>query len=98
VFRRAITDMTASWIWELGNQAQNRIPDPIDYIEMRRKTFGSDLTMSLHPSSPAGIRQQPHRTWHICRPHHMHAALQVRRKLPRQGAPGSRPTGAGGRG
>jgi germacradienol/geosmin synthase len=39
--------MTASWIWELGNQAQNRIPDPIDYIEMRRKTFGSDLTMSL---------------------------------------------------
>jgi germacradienol/geosmin synthase len=46
-FRRAITDMTASWIWELGNQAQNRIPDPIDYIEMRRKTFGSDLTMSL---------------------------------------------------
>jgi germacradienol/geosmin synthase len=46
-FRRAITDMTTSWIWELGNQAQNRIPDPIDYIEMRRKTFGSDLTMSL---------------------------------------------------
>ena len=46
-FRRAITDMTGSWIWELGNQAQNRIPDPVDYIEMRRKTFGSDLTMSL---------------------------------------------------
>ncbi|HEX4833175.1 MAG TPA: germacradienol/geosmin synthase [Trebonia sp.] len=45
--RRAITDMIASWIWELGNQALNRIPDPIDYIEMRRKTFGSDLTMSL---------------------------------------------------
>jgi germacradienol/geosmin synthase len=47
VFRKAITDMTDSWIWELGNQAQNRIPDPVDYIEMRRKTFGSDLTMSL---------------------------------------------------
>jgi germacradienol/geosmin synthase len=45
--RRAITDMTASWIWELANQACNRIPDPVDYIEMRRKTFGSDLTMSL---------------------------------------------------
>jgi germacradienol/geosmin synthase len=45
--RRAITDMTASWIWELANQAHNRIPDPVDYIEMRRKTFGSDLTMSL---------------------------------------------------
>jgi len=46
--RRAVTDMTGSWIWELGNQAQNRIPDPIDYIEMRRKTFGSDLTNSLY--------------------------------------------------
>ncbi len=46
-FRRAIEDMTESWLWELANLIQNRIPDPIDYVEMRRKTFGSDLTMSL---------------------------------------------------
>ena len=46
-FRKAIEDMTASWLWELANQAQNRIPDPVDYVEMRRMTFGSDLTMSL---------------------------------------------------
>ncbi|MFB7081732.1 germacradienol/geosmin synthase [Streptomyces sp. NPDC056308] len=46
-FRKAVEDMTASWVWELANQAQNRIPDPVDYIEMRRMTFGSDLTMSL---------------------------------------------------
>ncbi|MFJ9946556.1 germacradienol/geosmin synthase [Kitasatospora sp. NPDC091207] len=46
-FRTAIEDMTLSWVWELNNQAQHRIPDPVDYIEMRRKTFGSDLTMSL---------------------------------------------------
>jgi germacradienol/geosmin synthase len=65
VFRRAITDMTAGWIWELGNQAQNRIPDPVDYIEMRRKTFGSDLTMSLsrlahHEAVPAHVyRSRP---------------------------------------
>ena len=26
---------------------QNRIPDPVDYVEMRRNTFGSELTMSL---------------------------------------------------
>lgn len=45
--RRSIEDMTTSWLWELANQAQNRIPDPVDYIEMRRMTFGSDLTMSL---------------------------------------------------
>jgi germacradienol/geosmin synthase len=46
-FRRAIQDMTESWLWELGNQIQGRIPDPVDYLEMRRKTFGSELTMSL---------------------------------------------------
>jgi germacradienol/geosmin synthase len=46
-FRAAIDSMTESWLWELANQAQNRIPDPVDYIEMRRRTFGSDLTMSL---------------------------------------------------
>ncbi|MBB2913294.1 germacradienol/geosmin synthase [Streptosporangium becharense] len=46
-FRTAVEDMTSSWLWELANQAQNRIPDPVDYIEMRRRTFGSDMTMSL---------------------------------------------------
>jgi germacradienol/geosmin synthase len=46
-FRTAIEVMAGSWLWELANQIQNRIPDPVDYIEMRRKTFGSDLTMSL---------------------------------------------------
>jgi germacradienol/geosmin synthase len=55
VFRRTITDIFDSWIWELGNQAQNRIPDPVDYIEMRRKTFGSDLTMSLSRLAHHGI-------------------------------------------
>ncbi|WP_406279616.1 germacradienol/geosmin synthase [Embleya sp. NBC_00896] len=46
-FRRTIEDMMDSWLWELANMAANRIPDPVDYIEMRRKTFGSDLTKSL---------------------------------------------------
>ncbi|WP_329174767.1 family 2 encapsulin nanocompartment cargo protein terpene cyclase [Streptomyces decoyicus] len=46
-FREAIDTMTASWLWEIDNQILNRIPDPVDYIEMRRATFGSDLTMSL---------------------------------------------------
>jgi germacradienol/geosmin synthase len=39
--------MTDSWLWELNNQAQNRIPDPVDYIEMRRRTFGAEMTSSL---------------------------------------------------
>jgi germacradienol/geosmin synthase len=45
--RTSIEDMVDSWLWELANHIQNRIPDPVDYIEMRRKTFGSDLTKSL---------------------------------------------------
>ncbi|MFF7453005.1 germacradienol/geosmin synthase [Kitasatospora sp. NPDC008115] len=45
--RAAVEKMTLSWIWELNNQVQNRIPDPVDYLEMRRSTFGSDLTMAL---------------------------------------------------
>ncbi len=46
-FRAAVEDMTTSWVWELENQAQHHVPDPVDYIEMRRKTFGADMTMSL---------------------------------------------------
>jgi germacradienol/geosmin synthase len=46
-FRTAVEDMVASWLWELTNQALGRIPDPIDYVEMRRKTFGADMTRSL---------------------------------------------------
>ncbi|GAA4442928.1 germacradienol/geosmin synthase [Actinokineospora soli] len=47
VFRDAVADMLDSWVWEVANVAQNRIPDPVDYIEMRRKTFGSEMHQSL---------------------------------------------------
>ena len=47
VFRQAVERMTASWLWELQNHVERRIPDPVDYIEMRRNTFGSDMTMNL---------------------------------------------------
>ncbi|MFD2472839.1 terpene synthase family protein [Amycolatopsis silviterrae] len=46
-FRRTVEDMTGAWVWELANQAQNRIPDPIDYVEMRRQAFGSDMVASI---------------------------------------------------
>jgi germacradienol/geosmin synthase len=46
-FRTAVELMLDSWLWELDNQHQNRVPDPVDYIEMRRLTFGSPLTLSL---------------------------------------------------
>ena len=53
-FRAAVEAMTESWLWELGNHVQHRIPDPIDYLEMRRNTFGSHLTMSLARITRAG--------------------------------------------
>ncbi|MGP3933263.1 terpene synthase family protein [Nonomuraea sp. KM88] len=45
--RTAIELMCDGWLWELANELAHHIPDPVDYIEMRRLTFGSDLTMSL---------------------------------------------------
>ncbi|MFE9661273.1 germacradienol/geosmin synthase [Streptomyces sp. NPDC005955] len=47
MFRSAVESMLDAWTWELTNQVQHRIPDPVDYVEMRRGTFGADLTLSL---------------------------------------------------
>jgi germacradienol/geosmin synthase len=47
MLRSAVEVMLRAWLWELSNHAQHRVPDPVDYIEMRRATFGSDLAMNL---------------------------------------------------
>ncbi|WP_395109051.1 germacradienol/geosmin synthase [Actinomadura sp. SCN-SB] len=46
-FRSAVERMVRSWLWELHHHLQDRVPDPVDHLEMRRFTFGSDLTLSL---------------------------------------------------
>lgn len=46
-FRLLVQGMLDSWVWELVNHIENRIPDPVDYIEMRRQTFGAEFGMSL---------------------------------------------------
>jgi germacradienol/geosmin synthase len=46
-FRDAVLAMVDSWLWELAEEMEHRIPDPVDYVEMRRHTFGSGLTMAL---------------------------------------------------
>jgi germacradienol/geosmin synthase len=53
-----VENFVGSWLWELANLAQNRIPDPVDYVEMRRKTFGADLTSTLRRLTPG--REIPH--------------------------------------
>lgn len=45
--KAAVNTMTESWLWELANQIHHRVPDPVDYLEMRRATFGSDLTLRM---------------------------------------------------
>ncbi|WP_043193863.1 terpene synthase family protein [Streptomyces sp. NRRL F-2664] len=46
-FRATVVEMLESWLWEVDNAVHHRIPDPVDYAEMRRRTFGSRLTMYL---------------------------------------------------
>ncbi|MDA2814738.1 hypothetical protein O4J56_29105 [Nocardiopsis sp. RSe5-2] len=46
-FPRVLADFTGSWLWELANDAQHRVPDPIDYIEMRRRTGGTLFSLEL---------------------------------------------------
>lgn len=46
-FRAYVQEMLESWVWELLNHVENRVPDPVDYVEMRRQTFGAELGMSL---------------------------------------------------
>ncbi|MFF0425235.1 germacradienol/geosmin synthase [Streptomyces sp. NPDC004520] len=45
--RTSLDVMLDSWMWEMHNVVQHRVPDPVDYIEMRRSTFGSELTTLL---------------------------------------------------
>ncbi|MFD0203010.1 MULTISPECIES: terpene synthase family protein [Saccharothrix] len=46
-FKHAVSEMLDAWLWELHNHALNHIPDPVDYVEMRRRTFGSTFTKSM---------------------------------------------------
>ena len=57
-FRKVIEGMIGGWLWELSNRAQNRIPDLIDYIEIRHKLSGSDFTLVL-PGSAQGSEIPP---------------------------------------
>ncbi|RDI66907.1 terpene synthase family protein [Nocardia pseudobrasiliensis] len=45
--RAALIRLLDSLDWETANLSLNRLPDPVDYIEMRRHTSGADLTTEL---------------------------------------------------
>ncbi|MFE1559781.1 germacradienol/geosmin synthase [Streptomyces sp. NPDC058734] len=46
-FRATMVEMLESWVWEVENRFHRRVPDPVDYAEMRRLTFGSRMTMYM---------------------------------------------------
>jgi germacradienol/geosmin synthase len=46
-FRESVESMLEAWCWEVSNSTVGRIPDPVDYVEMRRETFGSRFAMEL---------------------------------------------------
>ncbi|QFZ17030.1 terpene synthase family protein [Saccharothrix syringae] len=60
--RGNVSAMLDSWLWELHGHRLNRIPDPIDYVEMRRHTFGSKLTMGLTAAGGAAVPPEVLRT------------------------------------
>ena len=65
LLRKAVESMLGGWLWELSNRVQNRIPDPIDYIEMRRNTSGSNFIIIFSPSAQSqkqGISPAVYRT------------------------------------
>jgi germacradienol/geosmin synthase len=47
IFRDIVLKTFTSWLWELQNHIENRIPDPVDYIEMRRWTLGAEIMMEV---------------------------------------------------
>ncbi|MEU7529464.1 germacradienol/geosmin synthase [Saccharothrix sp. NPDC042600] len=51
--KSAVSSMLDAWLWELENQHLNRVPDPVDYVEMRRLTFGTELIRSMANLSTA---------------------------------------------
>jgi germacradienol/geosmin synthase len=54
-YRHGLDVMLDSWVWEADQHQHNRIPDPVDYIEMRRCTFGAEMTMNLARFGAGGL-------------------------------------------
>ncbi|GAA1961970.1 terpene synthase family protein [Catenulispora subtropica] len=60
--RRGTRLMLEAWLWELDNAVVRRVPDPVDYVEMRRETFGSSFTMALARLGRGGLPAEVRRS------------------------------------
>ncbi|GAA0264044.1 germacradienol/geosmin synthase [Actinomadura nitritigenes] len=50
----ALRQLTDSWLWELAGLVHHRVPDPVDFVEMRRRTSGAAFTAALLRHAHAG--------------------------------------------
>ncbi|MFJ8434907.1 hypothetical protein ACIQ9P_26765 [Kitasatospora sp. NPDC094019] len=55
-FARYVTDFVAANLDELDAALHNRVPDPVHYLEFRRASAGTDLSIGLTGTRPAATR------------------------------------------
>jgi germacradienol/geosmin synthase len=46
-FRQHVVEYLRATVWELSNRVYDWVPDPIEYVQMRRKTFAPDFASDL---------------------------------------------------
>ncbi|MFE3878559.1 germacradienol/geosmin synthase [Kitasatospora sp. NPDC059146] len=45
--RGVLTDLLEGWVTEVANLAHHRIPDPVDFLEVRRQTVGGEFFTTI---------------------------------------------------
>ncbi|MFJ8471037.1 germacradienol/geosmin synthase [Kitasatospora sp. NPDC094011] len=57
--RTLLAELLDGWLTEIADLAHHRIPDPVDYLETRRRTIGSGFFLALpallRPALPAAL-------------------------------------------
>ncbi|MFF0636187.1 germacradienol/geosmin synthase [Nocardia sp. NPDC004151] len=57
--RAALIELVDGWITVLENETRNRLPDPVDYLELRRITSGGPLFGALDALHSPGVVSDP---------------------------------------
>lgn len=57
--RAALIELVEGWITVLENETRHRLPDPVDYLELRRVTSGGPLFGALDALHSPGVASDP---------------------------------------
>ncbi|MFF7992667.1 germacradienol/geosmin synthase [Kitasatospora xanthocidica] len=63
--RAVLADLLEGWLTEIAALAHHRVPDPVDFLEVRRQTVGANFFIAApgllrgdaHPALPDGVRE-----------------------------------------